>query len=89
MDYYFKTTKKEEGFLMPQTGVLATKEGRLLNGNEGAALHANDVGMNKWGGGKMDYYLKNTKEGCKLYFDPDKWGGGQNGLLIQKYQKRL
>ena len=48
----------------------------MLNGNdEGAALHANDVGMDKWEGGKMDYYFKNTKEGCKLYFDPDKWGG--------------
>ena len=32
---------------MPQ-GVLAT----VLNGNdEGAALHANDVGMDKWGRG--------------------------------------
>ena len=32
--------------------MLATNEGRVLNRNEGAALNANDVGMNKWGGGK-------------------------------------
>ena len=52
---------------MPQ-GVLAT----VLNGNdEGAALHANDVGMDKWGGGgKMDYYFKNTKKYYNSYFDP-------------------
>ena len=50
--------------------MLATNEGRVLNRNEGAALNANDVGMDKWGGGKMDYYFKNTKKGCKLYLDP-------------------
>ena len=49
--------------------MLATNEGRVLNRNEGAALNANDVGMDKWGGGKMDYYFKNTKKDYNSYFD--------------------
>ena len=38
---------------MPQRGLLAT----VLNGNEGAALHANDVGMDKLGRGGQNGLL--------------------------------
>ena len=120
--------------------MLATNEGRVLNRNEGAALNANDVGMDKWGGAKWTIISKipkkvasciwiqkrikgailytnysqkrgkvlngtkgvlttkegrvlNVKEGRRstpMKWEMDKWGGGrQNGLLFQKYQKRL
>ena len=50
---------------MPQ-GVLAT----VLNGNdEGAALHANDVGMDKWGrGGQNGLLFQKYKKILQLVF---------------------
>ena len=42
--------------------MLATNEGRVLNRNEGAALNANDLGMDKWGEAKWTIISKIPKK---------------------------